>query len=223
MQCHMIFMVILGLSLGLYRSGLSGRRVGGLNSRSGLGSSGLGSSSWTSKIAKSKKLGRLGDLSLKSTLSILSMSAAMVLFSQIEQSLQYNGDVEGLEWLKREKQSYFNNLSIMDPWMSKPWTISGSIICILILFSTGSLGLCHCRNRRMRIQEREERRHGNDDDGCHRESHMLKEFQPNKETVEETKTVTKSEMITEASPKPSTGIQFGEVYNVIFVAIYLPS
>ena len=205
MMCHIILVTLLSLSLGLYRSG----RVG-LGSRSGFGSPGIGiGNSWSNKITKSKQLGKLGDLSLKSTLSMLSMSAAMVLFSQIEQALQYNGDVEGLEWLKGKKQSYLNDLSVMDPLMAMHWTISGSIICVLILFSTGSLGLCHCRNRRMRMQQREERRHGDDDDG----GHMLKEFQPNKETVVETKTERKAGMI-EASPKPSAGIQFGEVYNM---------
>ena len=150
MQCQIILIAILGLSLGLYRSG---RRVSGLGSRSGFGSPGIGNS-WSSKITKSKQLGKLGDLSLKSTLSVLSMSTAMVLFSQIEQALQYNGDVEGLELLKGQKQSYLNDLSVMDPLMARPWTISGSIICVLILFSTGSLGLCHCRNRRIRMQQR---------------------------------------------------------------------
>ena len=43
-------------------------------------------------------------------------------------------------------------------WFRKPWTISGSIIYVLILFSGSSLGLCHCYNKRRsteRIREEE--------------------------------------------------------------------
>ena len=112
----------------------------------------------------------MGVMSLKSTLSVLSMAGAMALFASIEQSLQHNGDAEGLEWLRKEKEAYLKEISLMEPgWFSKPWTISGSIICVLILFSSSSLGICHCRNKRRSTQERQEeerleeevrRRHG---------------------------------------------------------------
>ena len=103
-------------------------------------------------------------MSLKSTLSVLSMAGAMALFASIEQSLQHNGDAEGLELLRKEKEAYLNEISLMEPrWFQKPWTISGSIICFLILFSSGSLGICHCRNKIMRTQEREERRERDED------------------------------------------------------------
>ena len=56
---------------------------------------------WSNKIVSAKKMGKLGDMSLKSTLSVLSMAGAMALFASIEQALQ-PGDTEGLQWVKRE-------------------------------------------------------------------------------------------------------------------------
>ena len=45
----------------------------------------------------------------------------------------------------------------MEPgWYRKPWTISGSIICMMILFSGGSLGICHCRNKRRSAERQRE-------------------------------------------------------------------
>ena len=108
MRAHLVVMVLIGLTVSLYRSGLHGRR-------------GLSGSSWANKIANSKKLGRFGDMSLKSTLSVLSMAGAMALFASIESSLLQNGDTEGLEWLKKEKEAYLNEISLMEPgWFSKP-------------------------------------------------------------------------------------------------------
>ena len=83
------------------------------------------------------------------------MARAMALFASIEQALQPD-DTEGLQWVKRERNRYLEEVSMREPgWYRKPWTISGSIICVLIIFSGGSLGICHCRKRRNPERRRE--------------------------------------------------------------------
>ena len=49
---------------------------------------------------------------------------------------------------------------MMEPgWYRKPWTILGSIICVLILFSSGSLGICHCCSKRRSTERQREEEH----------------------------------------------------------------
>ena len=58
---------------------------------------------WSSKVLKAGKLGKLGEMSLKSTLGALSMVGSLVLFSAIEASIEPD-NVIGHKWLKAQKQ-----------------------------------------------------------------------------------------------------------------------
>ena len=76
------------------------------------------------------------------------MAGAMALFSSIESALAPD-DLLGRQWLATEKANYLTEIAEREPgWYAKPWTISGSIICFVILFSGGSLGICKCRKMR---------------------------------------------------------------------------
>ena len=105
---------------------------------------------WGKSVAQASKAGRLGKMSLKSTLSILSMAGAMALFSSIDSALAPD-DLLGCQWLASEKADYLAEMAKCEPsWYSKPWTISGSIICFAIMFVGGSLGLCWSRDKKKR-------------------------------------------------------------------------
>ena len=55
--------------------------------RQGLPNRGITGHGWNNKTVSAKKMGKLGDMSLKSTLSVLLMAGAMALFASIEQAL----------------------------------------------------------------------------------------------------------------------------------------
>ena len=135
MKIHFgVCLILLGISMGLYRHGLPNR---------GLPGRGLGA-----RIASASKAGKIGEMSLKSSLSVLSMAGAMALFLSIESALQPD-DIAGHKWIEAECAKYLDEVARKEPgWFRKPWTISGSIICFLIIFSGGSLGICHCHKRR---------------------------------------------------------------------------
>ena len=86
--------------MGLYRHGLPNR--------------GLPRRGWASKLASAKNTGKLGEMSLKSSLSVLSMAGAMALFSSIEAALQPD-DIAGHKWLEAEHAKYLEEAARKEP------------------------------------------------------------------------------------------------------------
>ena len=100
---------------------------------------------WSSKVLKAGKLGKLGEMSLKSTLGALSMVGSLVLFSAIEASIEPD-DMIGHEWLKAQKQQWQED---QRPFYRKPFTIGGTGVILMIL-AAGGLRL---RTRKRRKEE----------------------------------------------------------------------
>ena len=133
-----LIMVVMGLTMGMIRHRMKLR-------------------AWGKSVAQASKAGRLGKMSLKSTLSVLSMAGAMVLFSSIDSALAPD-DLLGRQWLASEKAEYLAEMAKREPsWYSHSWTISGSIICFTIMFVGGSLGICWGRGKRRRGGDKERR------------------------------------------------------------------
>ena len=103
------------------------------------------------KIGRASKAGCLGEVSLKSTLSVLTMAGSLALFNTIESALAPD-DVVGRAWLEQEKAEYMEQ---MWPWFKKPWTWSGIIVMVLIMTVGGGLGF---RSKRSKRKVQEERR-----------------------------------------------------------------
>ena len=128
-------MVLLGLTLGMIRHGMKPK-------------------GWGSSLVQVSKAGKIGKMSLKGTLSVLSMAGAMPPFSSIESALVPD-NLLGCQWLAAEKAKYLSEMASKElGWFQKPWSISGSIICMVILCSGGGLGICKCRKMRSGGQDR---------------------------------------------------------------------
>ena len=63
----------------------------------------LSAAKWGMRVNKAGRVGKLGEISLKSTLSALSMAGSLALFSAIKSALQLD-DVIGHQWLKQQKE-----------------------------------------------------------------------------------------------------------------------
>ena len=102
---------------------------------------------WGTGVTRASRAGRLGQMSLKATLASLSMAGSMALFASIESALAPD-DFVGRQWLAEQKAEYLREMNESN-WYSKPWTISGAIICFLIISIGGSLGIRCSKNRKM--------------------------------------------------------------------------
>ena len=65
---------------------------------------------WGKSVAQASKAGHLGKMSLKSTLSVLSMAGAMALFSSIDSALAPD-DLLGHQWLASKKAEYLAKIA----------------------------------------------------------------------------------------------------------------
>ena len=108
----------------------------------------LSAAKWGTRVNKAGRVGKLGEISLKSTLGVLSMAGSLALFSAIESALQPD-DIVGHQWLQAQKEEWQYE---MWPFYHKPFAIAGVIIMLMIL-SGGGLGL----RARMRRQDERKR------------------------------------------------------------------
>ena len=94
-----------------------------------------------------KNVKKAGSLGLKGTLSVLSMSAAMALFSAMEEALAPR-DVEGYRLIQAERKAYLAMAKGDSGW-SSPWTYSGALVCFFVIFG-GSLSWCRFKKSKDR-------------------------------------------------------------------------
>ena len=112
----------------------------------------LSKAKWGAKVGQASKAGRLREVSLKSTLSVLTMAGSLALFSTIENALAPD-DTVGRAWLENEKAEY---LETMCPWFKKPFTLAGIIVMVLIITIGGGLGVKSRRSKKKVEEERED-------------------------------------------------------------------
>ena len=110
---------------------------------------------WGVRVAKASRARKLGEISLKTTLSMLSMVGSMALFSSIEQALAPD-DLVGRQWIASEKAAYLKEMAA-GSWFQKPWTIYGCVICLLIMTCGGSLGWRATRHKKEEQDDGKER------------------------------------------------------------------
>ena len=82
------------------------------------------------KIAQASRVGKLGQLTLKSTLGALSLTASMALFDALQSAMEQKGNSLGLQWLAREKSEY---LADTDPIWKRPSAVGGCFVMIFII------------------------------------------------------------------------------------------
>ena len=135
MKTTFVMIILVGLAAGLLRPGPKPR-------------------AWGKSITWASKAGKLGELSLKSTLSMLTMAGVMALFTSIETALAPD-DLVGKQWIAAQKAEYLKEMGELN-WYRKLWTILGAIICLMIITVGGSLGLWGSRRKRVdMVQERD--------------------------------------------------------------------
>ena len=98
----------------------------------------LGSSKKTAK----KSVKKVGELTIKGGLSVLSMSAALAFLDAMEKALSPD-DTEGLERIMAERRALLESMSNS----TSPWTYGGVGVCLLLIF--GGL-LTWCRTKKQK-------------------------------------------------------------------------